>query len=127
MPRSMCDAVDGREVHLDLRLVPAALTSWAVTAAGILWSVGGVVVVLSAAVAVARCGVVVAGARASADARVTAAGVVAVAWSGLGFAVAVQLRVDDVRGTIRSRTGTARSPPSSSRPARRRGRWAAAG
>ena len=37
-------AVDGREVHLDLRLVPAALTSWAVTAAGILWSISGVVV-----------------------------------------------------------------------------------
>ena len=36
--------MDGREVHLDLRLVPAALTSWAVTAAGILWSIGGIVV-----------------------------------------------------------------------------------
>ena len=36
-------AVDGREAHLDLRLVPAALTSWAVTAAGILWSISGVV------------------------------------------------------------------------------------
>ena len=44
----------GREVHLDLRLVPAALTSWGVTAAGILWSVSGVAVLLTAAVAGAR-------------------------------------------------------------------------
>ena len=52
-------AVDGREVHLDLRLVPAALTSWAVTAAGILWSIGGVVVVLVVAIAAADRGGVV--------------------------------------------------------------------
>ena len=34
------------ESRLDLRLVPAALTSWAVTAAGILWQVGGSVAAL---------------------------------------------------------------------------------
>lgn len=88
---------EGREVHLDLRLVPAALTSWAVTAAGILWSIGGVVVMLSLAVA---------GASASAGwrsrtrpdgARAVAAGVIAIALTGLGFAVAVQLRVEHVR------------------------------
>jgi competence protein ComEC len=44
-------AADGREVRLDLRLVPAALTSWGVTASGILWSVSGVVGFLLAAVA----------------------------------------------------------------------------
>ena len=91
-------AADGREAHLDLRLVPAALTSWAVTAAGILWSIGGVVVLLSAAVA--------AGATACwggrhrlphGGARMTAAAVVAIALIGLGFAVAVQLRVEQVR------------------------------
>ena len=48
-------AVDGREVHLDLRLVPAALTSWAVTAAGILWSISGVVVLLSSGGRRRRC------------------------------------------------------------------------
>ena len=44
-------AVDGRAVHLDLRLVPAALTGWGVTAAGILWSISGVVAVLVVAIA----------------------------------------------------------------------------
>ena len=44
---------DDRAARLDLRLVPAALTSWAVTAAGILWSVSGVVGVLLLAIAVA--------------------------------------------------------------------------
>ena len=90
---------DGREVHLDLRLVPAALTSWAVTAAGILWSIGGVVVMLFLAIAGAsatawwrsRPG------RSPDGTRAVAAGVVAIALTGLGFAVAVQLRVEHMR------------------------------
>ena len=40
-----------RPARVDVRLVPAALTSWAVTAAGILWPVGAVVTALCAAVA----------------------------------------------------------------------------
>ena len=47
------NAVDGREARLDLRLVPAALTSWAVTVAGILWSTNGVVAVVTIAVGAA--------------------------------------------------------------------------
>lgn len=92
-------AADGREVHLDLRLVPAALTSWAVTAAGILWSISGVVVLLSAAVAAAGATAWWSGrGRARHDgARMTAAAVVAIALVGLGFGVAVQLRVEQVR------------------------------
>lgn len=92
-------AADGREVHLDLRLAPAALTSWAVTAAGILWSISGVVVLLSAAVAAASATAWWAGRRrASHDgARMTAAAVVAIALAGLGFAIAVQLRVEQAR------------------------------
>ncbi|HYY00559.1 MAG TPA: competence protein, partial [Mycobacterium sp.] len=88
-------ALDGREVHLDLRLVPAALTSWAVTAAGILWAFTGVLLVLS---------VVIAAAGATAwwgrrrgppgGAQMTAAGVAAIALVGLGFAVAVSLRAE---------------------------------
>ena len=35
-----------------MRLVPAALTSWGVTAAGILWSISGVIVVLLVSIAV---------------------------------------------------------------------------
>ena len=92
-------AADGREVHLDLRLVPAALTSWAVTAAGILWSISGVVVLLSVAVGAASATAWWGGRhRAPQDgARMTAAAVVAIALVGLGFAVAVQLRVEQVR------------------------------
>jgi competence protein ComEC len=92
-------AADGREVHLDLRLVPAALTSWAVTAAGILWSISGVVVLLSAAVTAASA-MACWGARHRAPqdgARMTVAAVVAIALVGLGFAVAVALRVEQVR------------------------------
>ena len=92
-------AVDGREVHLDLRLVPAALTSWAVTAAGILCSISGVVVVLSAVVALSAAAASWSSNRrqSRAGARMTAAGVVAIALVGLGFAVAVQLRVEQAR------------------------------
>ena len=91
-------AADGREAHLDLRLVPAALTSWAVTAAGILWSIAGVVVLLSTAVAAAGATWWSGRHRAPQDgARVTAAAVVAIALIGLGFAIAVQLRVEQVR------------------------------
>ena len=92
-------AVDGREVHLDLRLVPAALTCWAVTAAGILWSISGVVVVLSAAVALSASAAWGSSRRGETrgGARMTAAGVAAIALIGLGFAIAVQLRVEQAR------------------------------
>jgi len=91
-------AVDGREVRLDLRLVPAALTSWGVTAAGILWATAGVVAALLVAIAAAAAAWWgSARGESGAAARMTAAGMVAVALAGLGFAVAVGLRVDQVR------------------------------
>ena len=85
--------------RLDLRLVPAALTSWAVTAAGILWQVGGSVVAVAVAiVATAAIGRWCSGHRESgADVGVVATGVVAVAVVGAGFAVAVGLRVAELR------------------------------
>ncbi len=90
-------ALDGRAARLDLRLVPAALTSWATTAAGIVWSTGGVIAALAmmtgaggAAWWAGRC-------RPPDGARSAAAGVVAVALIGLSFSVAVQLRVEQVR------------------------------
>ena len=91
--------VDTGAARLDLRLVPAALTSWAVTAAGILWQVGGsvtgVAVATAATAAVGRWG---SGRReAGADARAVATGAVAVAVVGAGFAIAVGLRVDELR------------------------------
>jgi len=100
--------VDGRERHLDLRLVPAALTSWAVTAAGILWAGIGVVAALLVATVVTAAGWWASARReAGAGARMTAAGTVAVALAGLGFAVAIQLRVDQARHhPIADRFGT---------------------
>ena len=80
--------------RLDLRLVPAALTCWAVTVAGILWQVGGSVVAVAVAiVATAAIGRWGSGRRESgADAGAVATGVVAVAVVGASFAVAVGLR-----------------------------------
>jgi competence protein ComEC len=85
--------------RLDLRLVPAALTSWAVTAAGILWQIGGSVVTAAVAVVatatVARWG---SGRREpGVDGRGIATAVVAVAVVGAGFAVAIGLRVAEQR------------------------------
>ena len=66
-----------------MRLVPAALTAWAVTAAGIAWHAGWVLAALSAA----------AGAVGMRVSRRSRHGVLAVALVGIGFAVAIALRV----------------------------------
>ncbi|MDW5612228.1 ComEC/Rec2 family competence protein [Mycolicibacterium sp. D5.8-2] len=82
---------------MDLRLVPAALTSWAVTAAGIVWlRAGAVAATLTAVAAAALIGWWAARRRfrGGADRRALASAVVAVAVVGSGFAVAVSLRVD---------------------------------
>ncbi|KAA0094635.1 ComEC/Rec2 family competence protein [Mycolicibacterium sp. P1-18] len=71
----------------DVRLVPSALTSWAVTAAGIVWGASAAVVVAVAAVLVA--------ALISWRWRMTWPTVLAVAAVGVAFAAAVGLRVDD--------------------------------
>jgi competence protein ComEC len=90
--------VDTGVSRLDLRLVPAAVTSWAVTAAGILWQIGGSVAAAAVGVvataAVGRWG---SGRRESDDVGAIATGVVAVALVGAGFAVAVGLRVAELR------------------------------
>src|SRR3954451_23968273 len=91
--------LDTGVARLDLRLVPAALTSWAVTAAGILWQVGGSVVAVGVAIAattgVGRWG---SGRRdPGAGSAAIATGVVAVAMVGAGFGVAIGLRVADLR------------------------------
>lgn len=81
----------------DVRLVPAAVTSWSVTAAGILWSPWAalwtvVVAVTVTAVAARRLQ------NGSAQSpAVLWPSLAAVATVGIGFAVAVGLRVDDVR------------------------------
>jgi competence protein ComEC len=102
-------AAEPRALRLDLRLVPAALTSWAVTAAGILWSAGGVI----AALVLAIVATIAAGACSSRDrgfrtaARRAGAATVGILVAGLGFAIAVQLRVDELRHhPIADRYGT---------------------
>lgn len=98
---------DGATV-LDLRLVPAALTGWAVTAAGILWQVTGLMVAL--AVAVATTSAVGWWFRAhgeDTDKRAISAGVLAVAVVGAAMAISVGLRVDALRQhPINERYGT---------------------
>ncbi|AGB24389.1 ComEC/Rec2-related protein [Mycobacterium sp. JS623] len=90
--------MDTGAARLDLRLVPAALTSWAATAAGILWHVGGsvaaVAMAIGATAAVGRWG---SARREPGDrAAAIATGVVAVAVVGAGFAVAIGLRVAEL-------------------------------
>jgi len=83
----------------DVRLVPSALTSWAVTAAGVVWGATAAVLVAMAAVLVAA---VVAWRW-----RTGGAGVVAVAAVGVTFALAVGLRVHDAEHhPIASRYGS---------------------
>ena len=80
------------ERHVDIRLVPAALTSWAVTAAGILWSPPVLVAIVVGAVAAtavtgrwcARRGI-----------RLGVAGVAAVAVIGTAFGLSVGMRAHD--------------------------------
>jgi competence protein ComEC len=97
--------------HLDVRLVPAALTSWMVTAAGILWPVGRVLasccVVLVAAACVLLCYVARRPGR-SPRLRATSTGLLAIGVVGAGFGLAIALRADAVaRHPITAAFGTA--------------------
>jgi competence protein ComEC len=94
------------ESRVDLRLVPAAVAAWAVTAAGILWGVpssvcAAVVVVLATAAAGwwAR--------NRSAEPVAVWPGVLAVGAVGVAFAVSVGLRVHDAeRHPVTARVGS---------------------
>ena len=109
----MCDPARGEPAaaRVDVRLVPAALTGWAVTAAGIWWPVGRAVasccVVLLGAAAVLACYA----ARRPGQARrmrTVSAGLVAVGVVGAGFGLAIALRTDAVaRHPITRAFGTA--------------------
>lgn len=94
----MTAVVDAGAARLDLRLVPAALTSWAVTAAGILWQNAGLVwAAVTAVLMTAAAGWWGSARRAETDRRAVAMGVAAVAVVAALFAIAVALRVDEVR------------------------------
>jgi competence protein ComEC len=103
--------VDAGVTRVDLRLVPAAITGWLVTAAGILWEVAGLVIAVVLAVAIT--GAVGWWRRdrgAGADDRAMGAGVLAVAVVGMAFAVSVGIRVDALpQHPITQRFGTVAS------------------
>ena len=104
-------SMDPGGTRLDLRLVPAALTGWSVTAAGILWNTAGLAIVLPLAIA----STVVVGwwSRGRCDGaadRGIGAGVLAVAVVGVAFAISVGLRVESLaQHPITERYGTVAS------------------
>lgn len=109
----MRDAARGEPAaaHVDVRLVPAALTGWVVTAAGIWWPVGRAVavccVVLLGAAAALACHAARGGGRAR-QMRTVSTGLVAVGVVGTGFGLAIALRTDAVaRHPIAAAFGTA--------------------
>lgn len=84
---------------VDVRLVPAALTCWLVTAVGVLWPVG---VPLTAAFTIATAVALAVRRRLPA-----AAGLLAVCVIGAGFGLAITLRVNGVRDhPLTTRFGT---------------------
>ena len=96
--------------RIDVRLVPAALTAWAVTAAGVVWSYGGAITAAFGTTAFAAAAAWWGRGRPGRDALLPAlgAGVVAVAVVGAGFAVAVGLRMQVLRHhPVIDRYGTA--------------------
>jgi len=84
---------DARAVGHDLRLVPAALTSWGATAAGILW--GGAASLWAMAAAVAVTFLVTRWWRGRQPDSAVWPGVLAVAVVGIAFSISVTLRVQD--------------------------------
>jgi competence protein ComEC len=102
-------STDGARV--DVRLVPVALTSWIVTAVGIVWPVGRVLAyccVLLIATSVAALCYAVRQTGPASRLRAISAGLVAIGVIGAGFGFAVALRSDAVaRHPIRAAFGTA--------------------
>jgi competence protein ComEC len=98
---------DAATVRLDVRLVPAALTSWTVTAAGIVWSVGSAVGSVCAAGSVFGVLLWRAGHR-SPRMRAIGVGVIVVGVVGAGFGFAIGLRANAVaRHPVTAAFGTA--------------------
>jgi competence protein ComEC len=96
--------------RVDVRLVPAALTGWMVTAAGIWWSVGWVVAACCFGLIAAAGGLACYAPRRPGRRRLAAisAGLVAIGVVGAGFGFAIALRVDALgRHPITAAFGTA--------------------
>ena len=86
---------DPATARLDARLVPAAVTSWVVTAAGILWPIGNVIASLCAAATV--CGTLLwrNGSR-TPRMRALGIGLAAAGLVGAGFGFAIALRASAI-------------------------------
>ncbi|MCX6480022.1 MAG: competence protein, partial [Mycobacterium sp.] len=82
--------------RMDLRLVPAALTAWAVTAAGIVWRAGPALACLCTLVAAGWWAATWRWGTRVQPLRAAAAGVIGAAVIGAGFGLAVGLRADAV-------------------------------
>jgi competence protein ComEC len=82
--------------RLDLRLVPGALTAWAVTAAGVVWDLGRLLAAVGAAGAVAWMLACRLAGGSHRWLRTAAGGVLSTAVIGAGFGAAVTLRTDAV-------------------------------
>lgn len=82
---------------MDLRLVPAALSAWAATAAGIVWGIGPGIAIVCAATATGWALAASVSRDRRAMSRTAAAGVIGVALVGGAFGLAAGLRADAVR------------------------------
>jgi competence protein ComEC len=84
--------------HLDVRLVPAALTGWTVTAAGVLWPVGRMLALCCVVLVAASCVLLFLARRRGRRPRLRAIGaaVLAIGVVGAGFGLAIALRADAV-------------------------------
>jgi competence protein ComEC len=102
---------DPGSARLDVRLVPAALTAWVVTAAGIWWPFARAVASCCVVLLVVAAGLTCYAARGPARARplrTLGAGLVAVGVVGAGYGLAIALRTDAVaRHPIAAAFGTA--------------------
>jgi competence protein ComEC len=90
---------ESASAHVDVRLVPPALTGWVVTAAGIWWPVGRVVASCCVVLVAAGGALAWHAARGPGRARrlpALGAGLVAVGVVGAGFGLAIALRADAV-------------------------------
>ncbi|HYX99799.1 MAG TPA: competence protein, partial [Mycobacterium sp.] len=88
-------SADPATARLDARLVPAAVTSWLVTAVGILWPIGSIVGTLCAAGSVSGALLWRAGAQRS-RMRTIGIGLAAAGVVGAGFGFAIALRANAV-------------------------------
>jgi competence protein ComEC len=96
-PDGPASPVEVAERAIDARLVPAAITAWGVTAAGIGWECGTVCAVCCAVIGMVALGAMMSGRRHDPTWRAVSVGILSVALIGTGFGAAIAMRVEAVR------------------------------